>query len=257
MEAPPAPRVVKLVLRYDGAAYSGWQRQPDRPTVQGALEAAIAAVVGANVAAHGAGRTDAGVHALGQVAHFETDSKLPAATFVRALNANLPDDVVVVGATDAPPGFHARFSALRKTYLYRFHVSAERDPLLRRFSMHLRRAPDVLAMRAAASSLVGRHDFRSFASEHQDEKDSVRTLHRLRVLDRPLGPVIVATANGFLMHMVRNLAGVLLRAGHGSLAPAGAGGPAAEAARILAARDRRVAPAALPAHALFLWRVDY
>ncbi|MFG0317470.1 MAG: tRNA pseudouridine(38-40) synthase TruA [Planctomycetota bacterium JB042] len=243
-------RTVKLVLAYDGAAYQGWQRQPDRPTVQGAVEAAIQAVTRVRSPVHGSGRTDAGVHAIGQVCHFRTACGLPAETLVRALNANLPEDVAVRAAADAPADFHARYSAVRKTYFYQAYVDAHRDPLRRRRALHLRRPPDLGAMRRAAAHLVGRHDFRSFATEAPPDLDTVRTMFALRIVGTPRGFRIFATSNGFLQHMVRSIAGCLLRVGMGRDDPS-------EPARILAARDRREAPAALPAHALFLWRVDY
>lgn len=243
-------RTVKLVLAYDGAAYQGWQRQPDRPTVQGAVEAAILSVTHAKTGVHGSGRTDAGVHALGQVCHFATACALPSETLVRALNANLPEDIAVRSAADVPSTFHARYSAVRKTYFYQVHVDPLRDPLRRRGAYRLREAPDIAAMRRAAKNLVGRRDFRSFATDTAAEADTVRTLHALRVVRTVDGLRIFATANGFLQHMVRALAGCLIRVGTGRDAPE-------ESARVVAACDRSAAPAALPAHALFLWRVDY
>lgn len=246
-----APRIVRLLLRYDGTAYSGWQRQADRPTVQAAIEDALATILaGETPVVHGSGRTDAGVHALGQVAHFETSSRLDAPTIRRALNARLPHDVAVAGACDERPGFHARFSAVRKTYVYRFAVGDSVDPFLRGHALHLFRRPDVAAMRAVASALVGRHDFRSFCAEARDREDTVRTLFALRVREGRHDLRVFATADGFLQHMVRALAGALLKAGRGDLS-------VDRAREILAAGDRPRAPAALPAHGLYLWKVDY
>lgn len=243
-------RTIRLVLRYDGAAYHGWQRQPGLDTIQARLEQAVLQVTGEAAAVHASGRTDAGVHALGQVAHFNTASALPPQVLLRALNASLPEDVAVVESAEAAPGFHARFLARRKTYVYQFVVGRVRDPLWCRYACSVWTPPDLDAMRAAARELVGRHDFRSFAREGSRKVDTVRTVSALRLFRWSRGIRLFATADGFLQHMVRTLAGTLLAAGTGRI---GAG----DAARILAAADRRAAPAALPAHGLFLWRVDY
>lgn len=248
--ARPGFRRVLLVLEYDGANYHGWQRQAVVPSIQAVVEDTLATIVGETVVVHASGRTDAGVHALGQVAHFDTLSRLPAVVIARALNARLPEDVAVVRAADAVPEFHARFSAKRKTYCYQLHVAPYESPFFRRHFAHVFRAPDVAAMRLAAARLVGRHDFRSFAAEMHSIEDTVRTIHALRVLRIPSGLRIFATGDGFLMHMVRTIAGTLLKVGLGKLAPE-------EVSTILAARDRRLAPSALPARGLFLWRVDY
>jgi len=242
-------RCVKLVLAYDGAAFQGWQRQSAGRTVQGVMEDAVRAVTKEAAPVAGSGRTDAGVHACGQVCSFETDCRLAPETLVRALNANLPEDVAVRAASDQPSGFHARFSVRRKTYVYRAYVAPERDPLRRR-ALHLRDVPDLAAMREAARFLVGRHDFRSFATSVPPEKSTIRTLMALRVLQARDELRFFATADGFLRHMVRALVGQLLRVGSGKDTPR-------EAARILATADRAVGPAAAPGHGLVLWRVDY
>jgi len=246
----PALRTLRLTLAYDGAAYQGWQRQPGRPTVQAAVEEAVRAVTGARRAVHASGRTDSGVHALAQVAHLRTECRLAAETLIRALNANLPGDIVVRRIEDAPPGFHARHHARRKTYFYQFHVAPERHPFWRRFALHLRAMPDVDAMRQAAAILQGRHDFRSFVTNGRDQEDAVRTLYALRVQRTRSGLRVFATADGFLQHMVRALAGLIMRVGTGRESLGGV-------ADILAARDRCAAPASLPPHGLFLWKVEY
>ncbi|MBI4881576.1 MAG: tRNA pseudouridine(38-40) synthase TruA [Planctomycetes bacterium] len=243
-------RTFKLTLAYDGAAYQGWQRQPGRATIQERVEAAVCAVTGEQAAVHASGRTDAGVHALGQVAHVRARWRLPPETLLRALNANLPEDVAVRRAEEAPAAFHARRDARRKTYFYQVYVGPDRHPFWRRFALHLRRPPDVRAMRAAAAMLTGRRDFRSFVAHAGAREDTVRTLYFLRVLDARCGLRIFACADGFLQHMVRALAGTLLQVGAGRAPPAAV-------REILAARDRGAAPASLPPHGLFLWRVDY
>jgi tRNA pseudouridine38-40 synthase len=241
---------VKLVLRYDGGDFRGWQRQADVRTVQAVVEDTLASVVSERVVVHASGRTDAGVHALGQVAHFDTESRLSPETIARAMNARLPDDVAVVSAAAVAADFHARFDVWRKTYCYQLHVAKVECPFHRRFFAHVHRELDVAAMRAAARLLLGRHDFRSFAAEAHDIEDCVRTLFALRVLHIPSGLRIFATGDGFLMHMVRNVAGTLLKVGLNKIA-------VAEVATILAARDRRLAPPALSPAGLFLWRVEY
>lgn len=248
--ARPGFRRVKLVLQYDGTDYHGWQRQAAVPTIQAVVEDTLATIVSETLVVHASGRTDAGVHALGQVAHFDTRSRLPASTIVRAMNARLPPDIAVVAAEDAAPTFHARFSVKRKTYCYQFHVAPYESPFFRRYFQHVFRAPKVERMRAAAAQLVGTHDFRSFAAEMASIEDTVRTLHSLRVFRLKSGIRVFATGSGFLMHMVRTLAGTLVKVGLEKL-------PVESVGEILAARDRRRAPAAMPPHGLFLWRVDY
>ena len=246
----PARRRIRLVLQYDGTEFHGWQRQAELRTIQAAVEDTLATIVGEPTIVHASGRTDAGVHALGQVAHFETTSRLPAETFKRALNARLPHDVAVARSTDAALDFHARFSAVRKTYCYQFHLGDYEHPFRRRYYLHQWRALDIGAMRAAARQLVGTHDFKSFAAQAVDREDTVRTVYALRVLPIRQGVRVFATGSGFLQHMVRALAGLLLKIGRHKL-------DIQDAGRILAAKDRREAPSALPAHGLFLWKVDY
>ncbi len=243
-------RTFKLTLAYDGAAYQGWQRQPDCATIQERVEAAVRAVTGEEAAVTASGRTDAGVHALGQVAHVCARWRPPAEALLRALNANLPQDIAVRRVEEAPAGFHARRDARRKTYFYQVFIGPERHPFWRRCALHLRLPPDVRAMRAAAAMLTGRHDFRSFVVNAGERANTVRTLFSLRVLEARCGLRIFACANGFLQHMVRALAGLLLQVGRGRESPAGV-------REILAARDRARAPASLPPHGLFLWKVDY
>lgn len=251
-EPDPAPttRNVKLVLRYDGAAYHGWQRQPGLETVQSTVEDAFEKAAGERCVVHASGRTDAGVHALAQVAHVHTTTRVPTDHLVKAINAWLPQDVVVTAAADVPIDFHARHHARRKTYVYQLRFAKQRDPHWARTSHTLWNVPDVGRMRAAAAILVGRHDFRSFTTDANADADTVRTLFALRVLRWRHGVRVFATGDGFLMHMVRTLTGVLVAAGCDRLSSDGV-------RELLSDRDRRRAPAALPAHALFLWRVDY
>ena len=245
-----AVRTLKLTLCYDGHAYSGWQRQPNRPTIQRALEAAVLSVTGEPGVIHGSGRTDAGVHAIGQVGHLVTSCELPPDQLLRALNGNLPQDIAVRRILEMPEGFHAQHHARRKTYFYQFYVDENRNPLCSRRALHLRRWPDLSRLRLAAEMLTGRHDFRSFATGASEDEDTVRKLFRIRVVRAPHLLRIFVTGNGFLRHMVRSMVGLMMRVGTGREEPA-------RVAEILAARSRSAGPAALPAHAVFLWRVDY
>lgn len=245
-----APRRIALLVAYRGERYQGFQRQPGGPTVQQALEEAWSGVTGETTVVHGSGRTDAGVHAWGQVAHFSTFRTLVSGSVREAMNAYLPADVVVRAAAEVGPEFHARMSATGKHYLYRIDLGEVRPVLQAECSHWHRGALDLDAMRAAARHLTGRHDFASFAASGRPVRDSVRTLSALRVRPVRGGLVIHAAGDGFLYKMVRNLVGTLLEIGRGRRAPEWA-------AAVLAARDRRRAGATAPAHGLVLWRVRY
>src|SRR5262245_12543538 len=168
-------RVLKLTLAYDGTRFVGWQRQADGESIQGLLEEALARFEGAPVTAHGAGRTDAGVHALGQVASASVTFRHPAETIVRALNAQLPDDIRIVEITDAEPGFHARFSARSKSYRYQIRAGTIGDPFTRAFVWQLPEPLNVGAMTEAAAALVGTHDFAAFQSVGTEVASTTRT----------------------------------------------------------------------------------
>lgn len=248
-----------LRLAYDGEGYSGWQLQPGRRTVQGELEAALLRLCGEAVRVTGSGRTDAGVHALGQVAHFDDPRGLPPGRLALALNAHLPPDLRVLAAAVAPDGFHARHDARDKTYVYQLHVPGGRDqpagraelPPLRRRTWHSAGgALDLQAMRQAAALLVGRHDFTALSKRMDDARGTVRSLRSVRVLRAPHGVRLLVTGDGFLYGMVRLIAGLLLDVGRGRR-------PAGGVPQLLAAADRSRGPPSLPAHALCLWRVRY
>lgn len=264
-------RNIRLTLAYDGTAYCGWQVQSNGPTVQAALERAILAVTGEHCSVFSAGRTDSGVHALGQVANFHTSSPLPAANFRPALQTKLPPDIVVLDARDALPEFHATFDAKRKQYRYLIDNSGIALPFLRRYAWQLRRPLDADAMHSAAQSLVGRHDFRSFETDWPNKASSVRTVMSLCVKRRPLWemwdgaeasdrdqdetaarPLIVIeiTADGFLYNMVRSITGTLVNVGRKKWS-------SCDVERILRAQQREAAGATAPACGLYLVRVDY
>jgi tRNA pseudouridine38-40 synthase len=251
--APPEPlrpRNIRLVIAYRGTAYHGWQKQPGLPTIQGTIQDALARIVNHPVDLAGAGRTDAGVHAMGQVGSFRTDARMPADRLMRAVNSRLPDDIAVVRADDVPGGFHATRSAVCKLYRYTVHAAALPPVHEADRAYHWWRGADVDAMRAAARLLLGRHDFSSFESTGTPRASKVRTLLRLDVFRDCERVHFDVSADGFLYNMVRNLVGTLLEIGRGFWPPE-------KAAGILAARDRRAAGPLAPARGLCLRWVRY
>ena len=241
-----------LTIAYDGYAYSGWQRQAGFDSVQERLEEAFAILVGEPVVVHGAGRTDAGVHALRQCAHVRLPVRRDPSELVRALNGNLPRDVAVSSVREVPDAFHARFSASGKRYMYRMVHSPVRPVLGTRYYHWLRRPVDLAAMRAGARWLVGEHDFASFASNpgHPRARGTVRRIDQLRLVRRPHGVDLVVQGNGFLYNMVRALAGTLREVGYGKHPPA-------HVKEVLEARDRRMAGMTMEPGGLYLARVLY
>lgn len=249
---PPRDRVHRLVLAYDGGPFKGWQRQGSEPTVQLALEAAVARIWGRPLHVHGSGRTDAGVHALAQVATFTAPAKFTDMARLRAaLNNNLPGAIRVLRAAPAREGFHARFSATGKQYLYRIHNHEIMPPLELGRAWHLPRTLDLEAMRRAATLLVGTHDFASFTSNPGYERETtVRTIQRAELKRRGARVEFRIRGDGFLYRMVRNLVGGLVKVGYHRLT-------VDEFARVFAARTRTAAPNTAPACGLYLERVFY
>jgi tRNA pseudouridine38-40 synthase len=270
----------KLTLAYDGTDYFGWQVQPERPTIQGELQAALERVTGEAPLPQGSGRTDAGVHALAQVASFALQAPIPPENLQRALNRTLPAAIRITAARTVRSTFHARHSAQAKSYEYRIFRGSVCPPFVARYVYALSRPLDFEVLNACARLFVGEHDFQSFAASDPDlasreaepvseaapgaGEDSsgcrfrtpgtVRTIFSSEWQRRSTaeGEVFVyrVRGNGFLHHMVRNLAGTMLEAGRGSLAPD-------DIPRILAARDRSVAGPTAPARGLFLHSVEY
>jgi len=242
----------RLTLEYDGTGFEGWQRQPEgHRSVQATLEEGIARVTGAAVRVVGAGRTDAGVHAEGQVASASFETRLAPPALARALNAVLPADLAVVELASAPPGFHARYDARSKHYRYQVWNGASPSPLRARRAAWVRRPLDLAAVRDAARELVGNHDFASFRAVGSRVGTTVRTLLRLDVLGAP-GELVVfeLEATGFLRHMARTLVGTLLEVGRGRRR-------CDSMASLLAARERAAAGPTAPARGLTLVRVQY
>lgn len=244
----------KVTLAYDGTAYAGWQVQPGQVTIQGTLEAAIAKITGHAVRVVASGRTDAGVHALAQVASFTVDTRLPAHKLRDALRANTPDDIWPAEVVEVPPGFHAIRDAVRKRYRYVIQDGPQRDVFLRAYAWHVRHALDVERMHRAAQTLLGKQDCASFQTAGSERASTVRTITDIcvqRTLEPPTGRIgIEIEADGFLYNMVRNIVGSLVEIGRGER-------PITWLADVLAARSRAAAGMTAPPQGLFLVRVDY
>lgn len=248
-----APGLVRYlaVICYDGTDFCGWQIQANGRSVQGEVERAIEQLTGRRARAHASGRTDAGVHARRQPVHFDLPFRIDLSRFRLAFNAVLSPDIRVLSVRRVSPTFHARYSCLEKEYRYFIDNAPVPDPILRRHRMWERTRLDVVAMRAAAGRLIGRHDFAAFAANPNREiGDTVRELRRLSVRRCGSTVEIVAVADGFLYRMVRSLTGFLIRVGRGELAPSTAG-------EILAHRMRTARVPTAPPQGLFLWRVRY
>jgi len=282
-------RNIRLVLAYDGTDFHGWQRQPSLPTIQDCVESAIERVTGEKSRVWGSGRTDAGVHALNQVANFKVACPIPCENLKKALNNLLPPTVRVKEATEVREDFHARYDVRRKTYRYRILQAPVCSPFLWRFVWHYPYPLDAAAMAAAARGFEGEHDFTSFAAVSGEEpefgiqnsefrirtspardvgtartgrddgmtgdersKQMVRVIFSSRLISRPRTSMLIyeVSGNGFLHHMVRNMVGTLMEVGRGKLTPA-------DVTRILAARDRTLAGPTAPAQGLCLGKVEY
>ena len=244
---------ILLTLEYDGTAYAGWQRQENALAVQQVVEEAVSRLVGERAVLFGASRTDAGVHALGQRAHFDTASRIPPDKYAYALNTMLPRDIRVRESRAVPDDFHARYAAHTKTYLYRIHNSPIDSPFAARYYTKVPGRLDADKMQQAAQYFVGKHDFLALCASGSSAAahgDTVRTITACDVQRRGDDIDITVTADGYLYNMVRILAGTLCEAGAGRLAPEAVPG-------ILASRDSKNAGPTLAAKGLFLKSVDY
>jgi len=246
----PALRRLKAIIEYDGTDFSGWQRQVGQRTVQGTLEEAVHDLLGETVEVRGAGRTDAGVHADGQVATLDIANRIPPAGLLRGLNTRLPADVAVIDVAEVQPTFDARFSARGKVYRYRIWNHFVRSPRLARVSWHCRRPLDLEAIRAAAALLVGEHDFRGFRASDCDRRNTVRVIRRFEIVRQGALIEIDVEATAFLKNMVRILVGTLADVGRGKR-------DIAAVVRALETGDRSAGGVTAPPQGLSLVRVIY
>jgi tRNA pseudouridine38-40 synthase len=244
-------RNIKLTIAYDGTAYHGWQIQENARTIQGVLQEKIGVITGERISLIGSGRTDAGVHALGQVANFMTGSRISGDALKRGVNSLTPDDIAIERVEEVDHDFHARYSARSKLYEYRILNSPVPSPIQRNFSWHVSQRLNRRTMQEAAGTLVGTHDFSSFRSAQSDNLNPIRTLMTLEIGKRKdrIFPIRIRS-DGFLKHMVRNIVGTLVDVGRGRLSPE-------ECEAIRDARDRTRAGMAAPPHGLFLMEVEY
>ncbi len=244
-------RNLKLTIEYDGTAYHGWQVQARDITIQEAIETALSTMTREKIRLAGSGRTDAGVHALGQVANFKTDSRIPADAFFAGLNSLLPDDIVITACKAVDDDFHARFSVKNKTYQYRIYNHPGPKAIGRQYTWHIRKKLDMTAMQQAVSYIIGTHDFKSFEGTGSPRAHTVRTVMNAQVTEENNGYLVFEiTANGFLRYMVRNLVGTLTDVGLLKTSPE-------EFKHILEAKNRDLAGATAPPQGLFLVEVNY
>lgn len=246
----PRSRNIRIVLAYDGTPYLGWQIQPQGPTLQSVLQESLRTITGEQTIVKGSGRTDAGVHAIGQVANFHTMSTISPHDFVRALNSVLPPTVAVTGADEVDLSFDAQYSAVNKLYRYRVFNRRERSPFELNTAWHINTALDIDSMSSVLRILLGKKDFSSFRASGCVARSPMRTVSKCDINCE--GDIILFEfeADGFLRHMVRNLVGSLIDVGRHRFSPD-------DFAAILEARDRTRAGRAAPPHGLYLVRVDY
>ena len=240
---------VVLVIQYNGKNFCGWQIQPNVRTVQETVEKAIFQLTGQYSSVTASGRTDSGVHAFCQVAHFDSESSIPPENYARALNVILPNDVKIVKSMKAPKDFHARFSAKKKTYRYTFYVSDVELPLFEPYATRIIRA-NINKMKEASQKLVGEHDFACFLASNSSVKDTVRTIYSCKLTKKNNLIYIDVCGNGFLYNMVRTIAGTLLLAGEGKIS-------ARDIEDIINAKSRAGAGKTMPAKGLSLIKVEY
>jgi tRNA pseudouridine38-40 synthase len=250
-------RNIKLVIGYDGTAFSGWQKQKKKRTIQGEIETCLNRMTCCKTSLHGAGRTDAGVHALGMVAHFQTNSSITPEEFLQSLNSMLPGAIRIFEATEEAPDFHSRFSARKKTYRYSIFTGPVQPPHIRLYTLHITADLQLDRMTSSLSYLSGTHDFSSFENSGSRDKTAatgrgaVRTIYQAS-LDQPDEDMIVLefTGDGFLRNMVRNIVGTVLDCGRGRLTPE-------QFKEVLEAQDRTCAGPTAPPHGLCLLKVFY
>ncbi len=242
-------RNIKITIQYNGKNYCGWQKQNNSPGIQGTIEKAIFDITGEEVKITGSGRTDAGVHALGQVANFKTNSQIPASRIPNALNAKLPKDISIVDAEEVDEDFHSRYSAKKKRYRYQIYNRPYRSPIYADTSYPVKYDLDIDKMKKAAKLFIGTHDFKGFMSSGSSVVDTIRTIYDIEVSKSEDLIIIEIEGNGFLYNMVRIIAGTLVDIGRGRIDT--------DLSTIIESKSRSMAGHTAPAHGLFLKKVDY
>ena len=242
---------IKITIEYDGKDFNGWQKQPDKLNIQGTIEQAIERITGEKVELNASGRTDAGVHAIGQVANFKTNYELPIEKWPLALNANLKKSIVIKSAEEVEERFHSRLTCKKKTYRYIINNSKYGTAIYRNLETHIPQKLDVEKMKNAVKYFEGEHDFKAFKASGTSSKSSVRTIYKAEVIEMPDERIYIElTGSGFLYNMVRIISGTLVEVGEGKIAPE-------MVKQILEKKDRSLAGKTLPANGLCLMKVDY
>lgn len=243
-------RNIKLIIEYDGKGFNGWQKQPDRLNIQGEIEKAIEEITGEKVDLTASGRTDAGVHSLGQTANFKTDSKIPTEKFAKAINSRLKKSIVIKSAEEVDEKFHSRYSVKSKTYRYIINNSENGTAIYRGLEYHVPMKLDYEKMNEAIKYFIGEHDFKAFKASGTSSKSSVRKILDGNVRKEGERVIIEVTGTGFLYNMVRIISGTLLDVGLGKIKPE-------DIPSIIESKDRTKAGKTLPAHGLYLLEVNY
>lgn len=243
-------RNIKLTIEYDGKEYNGWQKQPNKLNIQGEIEKAIKQITGEKVELNASGRTDAGVHALGQVANFKTESKIPIEKFAIAINSQVKNSIRVIHAEEVEENFHSRYNCKQKTYRYIINNSAYGSSIYRNLEYHMPVKLDFEKMKEAIQYFEGEHDFKAFKSSGTSSKSSIRTIYKAIIKKNEDRIIIELTGNGFLYNMVRIISGTLVDVGLGKIAPN-------EIPKIIEGKDRTKAGKTLPPQGLFLVQVQY
>ena len=244
-------RNIKLVIEYDGKEYNGWQKQPDKLNIQGTIEKAIERITGEQVDLMASGRTDRGVHAIGQVANFKTDSNIPIEKFAIAINSNLKKSILIKSAEEVDERFHSRLTCKKKTYRYVINNSKYGTAIYRNLETHIPIKLNVEKMKKAIKFFEGEHDFKAFKASGTSSKSSVRTIYKAEIKEMPNERIwIELTGNGFLYNMIRIIAGTLVDVGLGKIEPE-------EIKNILESKNRENAGKTLPPQGLYLVNVQY
>ncbi len=243
-------RNIKLIIEYDGKKFGGWQKQPTKLNIQGEIEQAIKEITGENVDLIASGRTDAGVHSLGQVANFRTNSKIEIEKFAIAINSKLKKSIVIKSAEEVEEDFHARYKCKGKKYRYVINNSYQGTAIYRDLEYHIPQKLDIIKMKQAIKYFEGKHDFKGFRASGTSSKDSIREIYKAEIKIDNERILIELTGNGFMYNMVRIIAGTIVDVGFGKISPN-------EIAEIIESKDRTRAGKTLPAHGLYLVEVYY